>query len=89
MHTQILFNKLSTKESTSFISGLLIGHELKSALHNSHGVEIHLIGDKTLTKIYGNAIREFGRTAKQVDADIVTAGYDVLLKQLTEHVERH
>ena len=80
MRTQILFNELSTKESTSFISGLLIGHELKSALQNSHGLEIHLIGDMALTKIYGDAISEFGRTAIQVDTDIVTAGYDALLK---------
>ena len=86
MRTQILFNELSTDESTSFLSGLLIGHELKSALHNSNGLEIHLIGDKALTKIYGDAISEFGKTAIQVDADIVTDGYYALLKQIAEHV---
>ena len=87
MRTQILFNELSTNESTSFISGLLIGHELKSALHNSHGLEIHLIGDMALTKIYGDAISEFGKTVIQVDTDIITAGYYALLKQIAEHVE--
>ena len=61
--------------------------ELKSALQNSHGLEIHLIGDVALTKIYGDAISEFGRTVIQVDTDIVTAGYYALLKQIAEHVE--
>ena len=84
---RILFHQLSTDESTSFISGLLIGHELKSALQNSHGLKIHLIGDMALTKIYGDAISEFGRTVIQVDTDIVTAGYYALLKQIAEHVE--
>ena len=87
VRTQILFHELSTDESTSFISGLLIGHELKSALQNSHGLEIHLIGDMALTKIYGDAISEFGSTVIQLDTDIVTAGYYALLKQIAEHVE--
>ena len=61
--------------------------ELKSALQNSHGLKIHLIGDMALTKIYGDAISEFGRTVIQVDTDIVTAGYYALLKQIAEHAE--
>ena len=40
--------------------------ELKSALQNSHGLEIHLIGDMALTKIYGDAISEFGSTVIQL-----------------------
>ena len=40
-----------------------------------------------LTKIYGDAISEFGSTVIQLDTDIVTAGYYALLKQIAEHVE--
>ena len=84
VRTQILFDKLSNRSSTSFLSGLLIGHELKSALQNSHNHEIYLIGERTLTQLYADAINEFGRTTKKATPDIVTLGYFTLLRQLAD-----
>jgi 2-dehydro-3-deoxygalactonokinase len=67
-----LFGKLADSESASYLSGLLIGHEVRAA--HPRGLTVHLIGAALLCALYARAIAACGGAAVIEDEDAAARG---------------
>lgn len=67
-----LFGRLTEADSASYLSGLLIGHEVRAAL--PAGDRVHLIGAAALCALYGRAIGAAGGTPVMHDEDAAARG---------------
>ena len=68
-----LFGELGTGQTASYLSGLLIGHEIRAALPTT--MTVHLIGAAPLCALYADAIAVCGGIARVIDADAAAAGF--------------
>ncbi|MEZ0472986.1 2-dehydro-3-deoxygalactonokinase, partial [Luteimonas salinilitoris] len=73
---RVLFDSLSAARLPDYLSGLLIGHEVRALSPTSAkagGVPVHLIGNDALLDAYGHALVVFGveirRHSEQLAAD--------------------
>ena len=67
-----LMGRLAETASASYLSGLLIGHEVRAAL--PVGALVHLIGAPELCGLYAEAVLAFGGQAAIMDADAAARG---------------
>jgi 2-dehydro-3-deoxygalactonokinase len=67
-----LTGKLADHESSSYLSGLLIGHEIRAA--RPQGLTVHLIGAAPLCTLYARAITAGGGAAVIEDEDAAARG---------------
>ena len=67
-----LAGKLKDSESASYLSGLLIGHEVRAA--RPQGQRVHLIGAPALCALYARAIAACGGEASIEDEDASARG---------------
>jgi 2-dehydro-3-deoxygalactonokinase len=72
-----LFGKLSEAASASYLSGLLIGHEVRAALP-AGGATVHLIGAGALCGLYGRALAACGGTPVTHDEDAAARGLGLI-----------
>lgn len=72
VRTRGLFGELADAASASYLSGMLIGHEIRSA-HGARG-QVHLLCSAQLAEIYGPALALQGIEAIFLDPDSVTRG---------------
>ena len=70
-----LFDRLSDTSAASYLSGLLLGHEVRAALaaHENAGPVV-LIGDPKLCGLYADAIAFCGGQARGLDYEAAPAG---------------
>jgi 2-dehydro-3-deoxygalactonokinase len=73
VRTQGLFAQLEGAKAPSYLSGLLIGHELR-ALLPAGAATVHLIGGAALRLRYGRALRLLGTGAREHGEDLVARG---------------
>ncbi len=66
-----LFGRLPDAGAASYLSGLLIGHEIAAEAPTG---SVHLIGEPTLVALYAAALAQRGITASIVPADATTRG---------------
>lgn len=72
-----LMGELAPAETDDYLSGLLIGHEVRAAVEDgaaSAGAMVHLAGSATLCRLYALAFEEYGVRHRQHDPDIVVRG---------------
>ncbi len=67
-----LMGRLREEDSASYLSGLLIGHDVLAAMQP--GVRVHLVGTAALCRLYAEAIHACGREAKIEDEDAAAQG---------------
>lgn len=67
-----LFGEIDGRQSAAYLSGLLIGHELR-CVPEQPGV-VHVLGAEALARLYLHALRTRGFEARLVDADAVVPG---------------
>jgi 2-dehydro-3-deoxygalactonokinase len=67
-----LFGELDERSASGFLSGLLIGHEVRAAMREAP--QVRLLGDATLVGLYAAAIGQCGGRAAVVETDVVAAG---------------
>ena len=67
VRTLVLTGKMQEQSASSYLSGLLIGHEVKAM--TQAGNRVHLVGDSALCMLYANALRE-----SQVESTVEPAG---------------
>lgn len=67
-----LSGALRDDQAASYLSGLLIGHEVRAAL--PPGATVHLVGSEALTELYAQAIAACGGTVRRHDADAAARG---------------
>ena len=58
VRTLVLTGKMSEASASSYLSGLLIGREVKEMARKED--EVHLIGERTICALYRKALQEFG-----------------------------
>ena len=64
-----LLGKLSDEDAPSYVSGLLIGADVRIGLSVVAEGPVALIGDPALTELYGAALRQAGRAHLEIDGE--------------------
>lgn len=67
-----LMERLANEDSASYLSGLLIGHEVRAAMQAE--AVVHLVGTATLCSLYAQAIQACGGEAKIEGEDTAALG---------------
>ena len=75
-----LMGRLSEDASASYLSGLLIGHEVRAAMPREG--RVHLVGAATLCALYAQAIEACGGGAKVEDEDAAALGLAAIGRRL-------
>ena len=78
-----LFDRLSTAQLPSYLSGLLIGEELRTQTVNADSGPVILIGSDTLTRRYSLALQQLGIACQSHGAEATWAGLHALASKLT------
>ena len=81
VRTLALMNLLGEEESASYLSGLLIGHEVRAAM--PHAAHVHLVGDPVLCSLYTQAIDACGGSSTVEDGDAAARGLAAIGRRLT------
>jgi 2-dehydro-3-deoxygalactonokinase len=79
-----LFGKLAETDSASYLSGLLIGHEVRAALADGAG-PVHLIGSGPLCALYGHALAALGVASVRHDEDAAARGLALIGRDARWH----
>jgi 2-dehydro-3-deoxygalactonokinase len=69
-----LMGRLQEAETRSYLSGLVIGHEIAAALAETPATRVELVGAASLVALYEAALRLSGVAARTHDPDLVAAG---------------
>ena len=77
-----LFHEIAEAEAASFLSGLLIGHEVAAALEDGVTPPIILIGSETLVARYATALDIFGVPHRAADPDAAARGLHLIAERL-------
>lgn len=81
VRAEVLASRLPENQSASYLSGILIGHELRAA---TPGIErFHIVGTGELTTLYALAASQLGLIAVGHETDAVTRGLFALAQNLT------
>lgn len=79
VRTRALLDGLGPAASASYLSGLLVGHELRAALDGvAEGAEVRLVGAGALVERYGRAITASGRRVLARGEDAAARGLYLL-----------
>lgn len=73
-----LTGELAAAETDDYLSGLLIGHEVRSAVADGISGAVHLAGSATLCRRYTLALAEHGVPHRTHDPDIAARGLALL-----------
>jgi 2-dehydro-3-deoxygalactonokinase len=69
-----LAGRLGETESAAYLSGILVGHEVRAALHGAAGTVVHVVGAPELTALYARAISACGAFAERHDGEAAAWG---------------
>ena len=69
-----LFDAMPQMEAASYLSGLLIGHEVAAALEAGVAPPVHLVGAEALTLRYAAALAAFGIPSVTLEEDAAARG---------------
>jgi len=69
-----LAGQLEETNSAAYLSGILVGHEVRAALAGAAGVVVHVIGAPELTALYARAISACGAYAERHDGEAAARG---------------
>lgn len=78
--TRGLLDELPATSLASYLSGILIGHEL--AVETAAPAVVHIIGAPRLAALYERALSRFGKTARVLDPDIAVTGIVAIARNL-------
>jgi 2-dehydro-3-deoxygalactonokinase len=76
-----LANRLSESDAPAYLSGILIGHEVRAALAGTGGAVVQVIGAPELTALYAKVIAACGGYAERHDGEAAARG----LALIAEH----
>jgi len=80
---RILLGRLRPEDAASYVSGLLLGADLRIGLDGAPEGPIGLVGDPKLTHLYGAALDEARRTHQEVDGErAFLAGMAIIAKEI-------
>ena len=70
----VLAGRLAETDAAAYLSGILIGHEVRAALAGRHGEVVHVIGAPDLTGLYAQAISAQGGYPERHDGEAAARG---------------
>lgn len=79
-----LFGELEPTTAGAFLSGLVIGHELRAATGGHDGSTVYLIGEEGLTALYARALDRLGVATRNGPSDAAARGLHRLARHLVE-----
>jgi len=71
---QVLAGRLAETDAAAYLSGILIGHEVASAMATHRGAVVHVIGAPDLTALYARAIAVYGGYPERHDGEAAARG---------------
>ena len=71
---EVLAGRLAETDAAAYLSGILIGHEVRAAMEGRRGEVVHVIGAPELTALYGRAISAHGAFAERHDGEAAARG---------------
>lgn len=71
---EVLAGRLAETDAPAYLSGILIGHEVRAAMDGRQGEVVHVIGSPELTALYGRAISTHGGFAERHDGEAAARG---------------
>jgi 2-dehydro-3-deoxygalactonokinase len=80
VRAKALFGELSPAGGGEYLSGLLIGHELRNALAAGRGAQVFLLGAPGLVARYAAALRVLGTEPCLLDAESAVSGMRMLAR---------
>jgi 2-dehydro-3-deoxygalactonokinase len=80
VRTLALMGQLREEASSSYLSGLLIGHDVRAAMPQEE--HVHLVGTAALCALYAQAIEACGGSAKVEDEDAAALGLIAIGRRL-------
>jgi 2-dehydro-3-deoxygalactonokinase len=78
-----LADRLQESEAPAYLSGILIGHEVRAALAEAGGAVVQVIGTPELTGLYAKTIAACGGYAERHDGEAAARG----LALIAEHAQ--
>jgi 2-dehydro-3-deoxygalactonokinase len=72
--TLVLAGELAETATRSYLSGLLIGHEIRAAINGPADQPVHLVGETDLCRRYARALAACGRIAIVESGDAASRG---------------
>jgi 2-dehydro-3-deoxygalactonokinase len=82
VRTLALAGHLPETDTGAYLSGILVGHEVRAALRGATGAVVHVIGVPDLTTLYARAISAFGGYAERHDGEAVARGLTLIAEQV-------
>jgi len=79
----VLAGRLAETEAAAYLSGILIGHEVRAALAGRTGQVVHVIGAPELTTLYGRAISANGGYPERHDGEAAARGLALIGRHAT------
>ena len=70
----VLAGRLAETDAAAYLSGILVGHEVRAALAAQQGMVVHVIGAPDLTALYARAISENGGFPERHDGEAAARG---------------
>ncbi|WP_374013490.1 2-dehydro-3-deoxygalactonokinase [Pseudoxanthomonas koreensis] len=80
VRTAALFERFATDALPSYLSGLLIGHELRAELASHAGVAVHLLGSDALLERYARALATLGVGVQRHPEELAATGMHLLAR---------
>lgn len=80
VRTAALFERFTSDALPSYLSGLLIGHELRAALASHAGANVHLLGSDALVERYARALAAMGVAVQRHAEDLAASGMYLLAR---------
>lgn len=83
VRAKALFGELSAASGGEYLSGLLIGHELRNALAAVSDAPVFLLGAPGLVDRYALGLRALGAAPRLLDAESAVVGMRILARAIT------
>ncbi|GAA4004477.1 2-dehydro-3-deoxygalactonokinase [Sphingomonas humi] len=84
VRARVLLGTLAEADVPSFVSGLLIGADVRTGLNGMPEGEVIVMGRGALTQLYAAALTQFGRPNRQVDGEeAFLAGTNAIVERLS------
>lgn len=82
VRAEALAGRLTDSDAGSYLSGILVGHEVRAAMSDTPGAVIHLIGTPELTDVYARAIAACGGFPERHDGEAAARGLFLIGHQI-------
>jgi 2-dehydro-3-deoxygalactonokinase len=79
----VLAGRLAETDAAAYLSGILIGHEVRSALAGRQQQVVHVVGAPELTMLYARAIAAYGGYPERHDGEAAARGLAIIGRHAT------